>query len=219
MINSRLEQIDISKEAPVTEPERQYYYMAKARHYLAERSKAAGRPLRAGVITFGCQMNAKDSEKLIGILEAIGYENAGEDESADFVIYNTCTVRDNANQRVYGRLGVVNSNKRKNPSMKVALCGCMMQEPTVIEKIKTSYRFVDLIFGTHNIYKFAEYVASMFENEGRMLIDIWKDTNKIVEELPLERKFKLFGLTIFKVLVKNDNVKAKIFNLFEVDLK
>ena len=132
-------------------------------------------------------MNARDSEKLVGILEKVGYEII-EDENADFVIYNTCTVRDNANQRVYGRLGVLNGYKKKNPHMKIALCGCMMQEPSVIEKIKTSYRFVDLIFGTHNIFKFAELLCSLFENEG-IVIDIWKDTDKIVEDLPVERKY------------------------------
>ena len=123
----------------------------------------------------------------MGILEKVGYETI-EDENADFVIYNTCTVRDNANQRVYGRLGVLNGYKKKNPHMKIALCGCMMQEPSVIEKIKNSYRFVDLIFGTHNIFKFAELLCSLFENEG-MVIDIWKDTDKIVEDLPVERKY------------------------------
>ena len=107
---------------------------------------------------------------------------------ADFVIFNTCTVRDNANQRVYGRLGELKSLKKKNPAMKIALCGCMMQEPTVVEKIKTSYRFVNLIFGTHNIFKFAELLNATFE-EKRMVIDIWKDTDQIVEDLPIERKY------------------------------
>ncbi len=185
--NIDLDHIDITKTPPTEEVERQYYFMAKARRYVKEQSEKLGRPLNAAVVTFGCQMNAKDSEKLVGILEAIGYQMI-ETEDADFVIYNTCTVRDNANQRVYGRLGVLNGNKRKNPHMKIALCGCMMQEPEVIEKIKTSYRFVDLIFGTHNIFKFAELVCSVFENQG-MVIDIWKDTDKIVEDLPAERKF------------------------------
>ena len=72
------------------------------------------------------------------------------------MIFNTCTVRDNANQRVYGRLGQLGHQKKKNPDMIICLCGCMMQEPTVVEKIKTSYRFVNLIFGTHNIFKLAE---------------------------------------------------------------
>ena len=96
-------------------------------------------------------MNARDSEKLVGILEQVGYVEEPEEEKADFVIYNTCTVRENANQRVYGRLGQLGRAKKKNPYMMIGLCGCMMQEPHVVEKLKKSYRFVDLIFGTHNI--------------------------------------------------------------------
>ena len=125
--------------------------------------------------------------KLAGILEKVGYELT-EEENADFVIFNTCTVRDNANQRVYGRLGHLNSLKKKNPHMKIALCGCMMQEPSVIDKICQSYRFVDLVFGTHNIYKFAELLVRMFESD-QMVVDIWEDTDQIVEDLPVERKY------------------------------
>ena len=159
----------------MNETERQYYFMEKASGHVAKLGEKLGRKPTCCVTTFGCQMNARDSEKLVGILEKVGYEII-EDENADFVIYNTCTVRDNANQRVYGRLGVLNGYKKKNPHMKIALCGCMMQEPSVIEKIKTSYRFVDLIFGTHNIFKFAELLCSLFENEG-MVIDIWFGCN------------------------------------------
>ena len=133
-------------------------------------------------------MNARDSEKLTGILEQIGYVEEEEENQADFVIYNTCTVRENANQKVYGHLGQLNRVKKKNPHMLIGLCGCMMQEPEVVEKLKKSYRFVDLIFGTHNIFKFAELVATRLESD-RMVIDIWKDTDKIVEDLPSERKF------------------------------
>ena len=165
-------------------------YIEQAKKYVQAESEKLGRPLTASVITFGCQMNARDSEKLAGVLEAVGYEIHEDDEAADFLIYNTCTVRDNANQRVYGHLGVANGNKRRNPHMKVALCGCMMQEESVIEKLKTSYRFVDLIFGTHNLYKFPEYLTRVFENPGEMLIDIWKDTDQIVETLPVERKYR-----------------------------
>ena len=165
-------------------------YIEQARKYVQTEGEKLGRPLTASVITFGCQMNARDSEKLAGVLEAAGYEIHEDDEAADFLIYNTCTVRDNANQRVYGHLGVANGNKRRNSHMKVALCGCMMQEESVIEKLKTSYRFVDLIFGTHNLYKFPEYLTRVFENPGEMLIDIWKDTDQIVETLPVERKYR-----------------------------
>ncbi|MGN0308615.1 MAG: tRNA (N6-isopentenyl adenosine(37)-C2)-methylthiotransferase MiaB, partial [Lachnospiraceae bacterium] len=135
-----LDSIDLSLEAPLTEPERQYYFMAKARKYVEAMSEKLGRPLTSAVVTFGCQMNARDSEKLTGILEQIGYQIIQDETKADFVVYNTCTVRDNANQRVYGRLGALNNQKKKNPYMKIALCGCMMQEAAVIEKLQKSYR-------------------------------------------------------------------------------
>ena len=169
------------------ETKRQYEFMAKAREYVKKQSEELGRPLTYCVTTFGCQMNARDSEKLTGILEEIGYV-AAEDEKADFVIYNTCTVRENANLRVYGRLGVLHGYKKKNKHMTIALCGCMMQEPEVVEKLKKSYKFVDIIFGTHNIFKFAELIVRNFEEKG-MVIDIWKDTQEIVEDLPVERKY------------------------------
>ena len=149
----------------------------RAREQVSILQEKLGRVPTACVVTFGCQMNARDSEKLTGILIQAGF-SVVEEESADFVIYNTCTVRDNANQRVYGRLGLVGGFKKRNPHMKIALCGCMMQEPSVIEKIKQSYRFVDLIFGTHNLYKFPEYLADCLEQDGQ-IIDIWKEPDQI----------------------------------------
>lgn len=191
LFNDEMENIidamDLSQEAPLEEPQRQYWFMKKARQLVKEQSEKLGRPLTANITTFGCQMNARDSEKLVGILERIGYVEVS-DENADFVIYNTCTVRENANLRVYGRLGYLHSLKKKNPHMMIGLCGCMMQEPQVVEKLKKSYSFVNLIFGTHNIYKFAELVVSSLLSD-RMIIDIWKDTDKIVEDLPVERKY------------------------------
>lgn len=175
------------KQIPQSEPERQYYFMDIAKNYVEQLSAKKGSPLTFHVTTFGCQMNARDSEKLVGILERIGYVET-DTEEADFVIYNTCTVRENANNKVYGRLGVLQNYKKKNPHMLIGLCGCMMQETVVVEKLKESYRFVDLIFGTHNIYKFAELIVTAMESDS-MTIDIWKDTNQIVEDLPVERKY------------------------------
>lgn len=179
--------ISLVKEAPLKEPQRQYYYIEKVKQYIAAKEQELGRKLTFCVTTFGCQMNARDSEKLRGILLEAGYEETIEDE-ADFVIYNTCTVRENANTRVYGRLGQLKPRKKQNPHMRIGLCGCMMQEPEVVEKLKKSYSFVDIIFGTHNIYKFAELLCSQLET-GKMVADIWKDTDKIVEDLPVERKY------------------------------
>ncbi len=174
-------------DAPENEPERQYYFIAKLKMHVSEVKERLGRPLYACTKTFGCQMNARDSEKLEGILKVIGYE-ATENEKADFVIYNTCTVRENANLKVYGHLGLLSNYKKKNPDMMICMCGCMMQEEHVVEKIKKSYKFVDLVFGTHNIYKFAELLYNRVSQKS-MIIDIWKDTDKVVEELPIERKF------------------------------
>lgn len=166
---------------------RQLYFIETCKEWAMKQQQELGRPLTACVNTFGCQMNAHDSEKIIGILEKIGYTII-EDEKADFVIYNTCTVRENANLKVYGRLGYLKKIKEKNPHMMIALCGCMMQEEAVVEKIKESYRFVDIIFGTHNIFKLAELIQARIDSKG-MIIDIWKDTQEIVEDLPSERKF------------------------------
>lgn len=163
-------------------------YMKEAEVYVDRLAKQLGRRPLCCVTTFGCQMNARDSEKLLGILTQIGYTPTENEVEADFVLYNTCTVRDNANQRVYGRLGFLNSLKRRKPHLKIALCGCMMQEDSVIEKIRRSYRFVDLVFGTHNIFKFAQLLVAMFENQ-EMIVDIWQETDQIVEDLPVSRKY------------------------------
>ena len=182
-----LDRVNLDVPAPEFEPQRQYYFIAKCRRHVKAMSEAAGRPMTFFTQTFGCQMNARDSEKLAGILEQVGYQPT-EEVDADFVIYNTCTVRENANLKVYGHLGLLKHRKKEQPGLRIALCGCMMQEPEVIEKLKKSYRFVDLIFGTHNIFKFAELLAESLECGGQ-IIDIWKGTDQIVEDLPVERKY------------------------------
>lgn len=199
----------MQQQAPAEEGARQYYFIEQARTLWKERfdalvdsGEAAGRygsrllgQLQAEgkygtfhIATFGCQMNARDSEKLSGILEQAGLKEI-DSEHADFVLYNTCTVRDNANQKVYGRLGYLHTLKKKQPDMMIALCGCMMQEPSVIEKIKKSYSFVDLIFGTHNIFKLAELLCRRMLENRKMVVDVWEGTDQIVEELPVDRKY------------------------------
>jgi tRNA-2-methylthio-N6-dimethylallyladenosine synthase len=144
--------------------------------------------LKYHVSTFGCQMNAHDSEKLKGILEQIGYIPTEVEKEADFVIYNTCCVRENAEQKVYGRLGSLKNNKKRNPNMLIALCGCMMQQDTVISEIRKTYKHVDILFGTHNLYKLAELIQTRLDT-GKMVIDIWENHKEIVEDLPSIRKF------------------------------
>ena len=194
-IEARLDRIDLTLPPPEQEPERQYYFIRLLRGWVEKRKQELKRPLYANITTFGCQMNARDSEKILGIMQMIGFEET-ESEEADFLLYNTCTVRENANLKVYGRLGQLKKQKAKNPDMVIALCGCMMQEKTVVEKIQKSYRNVDIIFGTHNIFKLAELLAMKLldENEKKkMIIDIWEGTTEIVEDLPNERKYSFKG--------------------------
>ena len=175
-------------QIPTMEPDRQYYFMDRCKERLADLAQKAGHGLTYNIQTFGCQMNAHDSEKLKGILELIGYAET-ESEEADLVIFNTCTVRENANQKLYGHLGHMKSVKAKNPDMMICLCGCMMQEPHVIETIKTKYRLVDIVFGTHNIYKLAELLYQRMTTEAPV-IEVLEKSELTVENLPQKRKYR-----------------------------
>ena len=174
-------------QLPSDETEKQLFIIEQLHEQMQADYARTGKKKTYHVVTFGCQMNARDSEKLAGILERIGYAET-DTEDADFVIYNTCTVRENANLRVYGRLGQMKRTKQRHPDMLIALCGCMMQEPLVVDKIRKSYRHVDIIFGTHNIFKLAELIQTRL-NTGKMVVDIWKDTNLVVEDLPVKKEF------------------------------
>ena len=167
--------------------EEQWRYIEELKLLVSERAAIMGRPIVSCVVTFGCQMNARDSEKLRGILDTAGFINTDDEDEADLVIYNTCTVRDNADQHVYGRLGHLNSVKKKKPGMIIGLCGCMMQEDHVVAKIKKSYPFVKLIFGTHNLYAFPELLVRTL-NEDKRVIDIRQETKVFPESLPVKRK-------------------------------
>lgn len=169
------------------ETERQRSFIELARALTQQKMQTIGRPLTYCLTTFGCQMNEKQSEAVAGIMDEIGYIRQ-DSEEADVVIYNTCTVRENANLKVYGRLGHLHSLKDQNPDMKIILFGCMMQEPQIVEKIKKTYSFVNLVFGTHNIFKFAELFYDMLLSD-MQIVDIWEGTDQIVEDLPTERNY------------------------------
>lgn len=169
------------------ETEKQKYYIEKCKELIQAREAEYGRKLTACVVTFGCQMNFKDSEKLMGILTEMGFEES-DDEHSDLVLYNTCTVRENANFKIYGRLGYLSKIKEKNPNMIIGLCGCMMQEPHVVEKLNKSYKFIDIIFGTHNIFLLAQLLYERLINDHKV-VDIWDGTTEIVEDLPTVRKY------------------------------
>ena len=136
----------------------------------------------------GCQMNSLQTDTVAGIVKRMGYKEVEKEENADVVIYNTCTVRENANLKIYGHLGHLKSIKRHKPDMKIVLFGCMMQEPEVIEKIHKDCSFVDLVFGTHNFHKFPELFYRSLNTEGQ-IIDVWKESDEIVEGMPSDRKY------------------------------
>ena len=172
----------------LTEEERQNYFMDKCSEIVKEKSSEKGRPYTFFVQTFGCQMNSHDSEKIIGILNRIGMVEA-EDEKADLVIFNTCTVRENANTKVYGHLGALKKLKEQGIVEMIAICGCMMQQEDLVEYIKKSYRFVDLMFGTFNFYKLAELLYRRFTGKEKQIVEVLKAPEKGVERLPQKRKY------------------------------
>lgn len=171
------------------ELKRQQEFMEKIRKINEDFYIKNGRKKKMHITTFGCQMNAHDSEKLLGMLKEMGYEEAGEEKDADFIIYNTCCVRENAENKVYGNLGYLKHQKKENPDMKIALCGCMMQQDIVLQTIKEKYKHVDIVFGTFNLYKLAELMYINMETKAPVF-DIWQKHGEIVEDLPTIRNFK-----------------------------
>lgn len=164
--------------------------MDKCHEYVEEYIITEGRTPTYHVETFGCQMNAHDSEKLKGILEKIGYTESEDEKNADFVIFNTCTVRENANQKLYGHLGSLKKRKESNKNMLIGICGCMMQQTDVVEYIKSSFGFVDLIFGTYNFYKLAELLFyKLTETDKKTVVEVLDVPETHVENLPEKRKY------------------------------
>lgn len=136
--------------------------------------------------TYGCQQNVSDSEKLSGMAIEMGYEPCECKEEADLIVYNTCAVRENAELKVYGNIGALKALKRKNENLIIAVCGCMMQEAGVAEKIKKSYRHVDIVFGTHALHRFKELVRQAEESRD-FIADVENIDGEIREGLPIER--------------------------------
>lgn len=140
------------------------------------------------IMTFGCQMNENDSEKLSGLLKNMGYCPEDDVKKAGVVILNTCSVRENADVRVFGNLGTFKTIKKTNPELILAVCGCMMQQPEIVQQIKKKYPQVDLVFGTHNIHQFPQMLSN-YEQNGQRAFEIWDDSDEIVEDLPVDRKY------------------------------
>lgn len=145
-----------------------------------------GNTPKAFIHTYGCQGNVADSERIKGMLVKMGYTMTEEKSEADLILYNTCAIREHAEDRVFGNVGAIKKLKKNNPNLIIALCGCMMQQEHIREKIYNSYSFVDIVFGTHNQYAVPEIFKSYLLKGKRFFADM-TETNEIVEGMPALR--------------------------------
>ncbi|HBE78585.1 MAG TPA: tRNA (N6-isopentenyl adenosine(37)-C2)-methylthiotransferase MiaB [Firmicutes bacterium] len=143
-------------------------------------------PQKYFITTFGCQMNVHDSETLAGLLTSLGYSPASLIEEADIILFNTCCVRENAENRTYGNIGALKALKQARPELIIGMCGCMVQQPSEVAKIKQSYPYVDLVFGTHNLHQLPELIHKV-QTSGSRVIEVWDTDGAIYEDLPIRR--------------------------------
>ena len=169
---------------PLAEMERQAEYKEKVRTVLGARFQ--NEPPKAFVHTFGCQGNVADSEHIKGMLVEMGYTLTDMPEHADFILYNTCAIREHAEDRVFGNVGALKVLKKDKPHLIIALCGCMMQQTHVSDKIKKSYPFVNLVFGTHVLHKLPELVSKVLCTGKRVFCTDESD-GVIAEGMPYSR--------------------------------
>ena len=190
-IEELIEEMDLHKEAPEEEPFRQYYFIKKARAYYQELSRQEGRPLTYCVTTFGCQMNARDSEKLSGILEedrVCGRSRGDESGFCNFQYLYGAGKRQSESVWTTGTTGT--ASRKSNPHMMIALCGCMMQEAEVVENIKEKLPFCRSDFrNPQYLSNLQSYLLRHVQSRTSMVVDVWKDTDQIVEDLPVDRKY------------------------------
>ncbi len=156
----------------------------KIMEYVASLNKGLSK--KAFIETYGCQQNVSDSEIIRGMLDAMGYTITHDKEEADFIIYNTCAVRENAELKVYGNLGALKHLKNRKPDVIMAVCGCMMQQESVKEQIRKKYRHIDIVFGTHSLYRFPEIVSKVITEKVRVM-DVVDCDGFIAEELPVKK--------------------------------
>ncbi len=169
---------------PEAELNKQREYMELVKTVLSSRFPVAAP--KAYVHTYGCQGNVSDGERLQGMLREMGYEFIDTPEKADLVLYNTCAIREHAEDRVFGNVGALKPIKKSNPDLIIGLCGCMTQQKSVAERIKRSFSFVDLLFGTHVSHKLPEFIYRVLCT-GKRVIDITDSDGNIVEGMPIKR--------------------------------
>lgn len=151
-----------------------------------EQFKGMGDGRKFYIRTYGCQMNEHDSEVMAGIFMTLGYEPTDLIEQADVVLLNTCAIRENAENKVFGELGFLLKYKRQNPEMLIGVCGCMSQEESVVNKILTQYQHVDMVFGTHNIHRLPNILREAYMSK-EMVVEVWSKEGDVIENLPKKR--------------------------------
>lgn len=176
----------MAKTVSAQDIELQRSYILKLRENNANYAAKNGRPRLAHTETYGCQQNENDTERIRGLLKEAGFDFTENDDEADLIIYNTCAVRENAEQKVFGRLGILKHKKEFRPDMMIAVCGCMVQQEHITEKIKKKHNQVDLIFGTHALYKMPELLYKAMTEKG-IIVDIENSDGKIAEDIPVLR--------------------------------
>ncbi|MDQ0253632.1 tRNA-2-methylthio-N6-dimethylallyladenosine synthase [Evansella vedderi] len=164
-------------------------------HYdfeIPEDMREIGKGKKFLIRTYGCQMNEHDSENMAGILLNMGFESTTETEDADVILLNTCAIRENAENKVFGEIGNLKPLKRERPELIVGVCGCMSQEESVVNKILQKHQQVDLIFGTHNIHRLPTLLKNAIFNK-EMVVEVWSKEGDIIENMPRARKGQIQG--------------------------
>lgn len=168
----------------------QEYYVDMIKTQNDEFESKKGRKRRFSIATFGCQMNEHDSENLSGLLSEMGYVESDDLQDADVIIYNTCAVRENAQDRFFGNIGALKNLKKQRPDIIIAACGCMMQQKLIVDELLQKYKHVNIIFGTHNIYKFPEMLYTYISQEDKKTVsDVWQVDGNVIEGLPSIRRY------------------------------
>lgn len=174
-------------ELPIEEIEKQKETIQRIKQKIDMELQHSGRQKLAMLVTYGCQQNENDTERLKGMLSQMGYSFTEDKEEADLILYNTCCVRENAELKVFGNIGALKHLKARKPELLIGICGCMMQQEHIVNEIKRKYKHVDMVFGTHTLYRFPEILEKAMD-ESYTVIDILNTDGHIVEDIPIKRE-------------------------------
>ena len=180
----------VSRTVSPEETAKQEAYSLQIKEYAARFISDNGRMPLAYIDTYGCQQNVADSQNIRGLCDRMGYGIATSEKEADLIVINTCAVREHAEMRVFGNIGALSHQKKKNPNLLIAVCGCMVQQPHIMEKIKKSFPHIDLVFGPQALWRFPELIYRKL-TEKKRIFEISDTTGRIAEDLPIVRDDKI----------------------------